>query len=857
MEQYLTFTDHALWEVIVNGDSVTPVALASGATEGHIHPKTAEQKLARKNELKAKRTLMLTILDEHVLKFHAFISQEDANLKLLRSLPSAWNNIVLIMRNKFDLDILTMDDLYNNLRVYESEIKGQSSSNSNSQNVAFVSSDNTSSTNEAVSTAHDVSAGSSQGQASSSTYVDDVMFSFFANQSNSPQLDNKDLEQIDTDDLEEMDLKRQMAMLTMRVECYNCHKRGHFARECKAPRNQGNRNGDNTRKVVPVETPTNALIVTDRMGYDWSYQADEGPTYFALMAHLFLGLESLEARIVIHEKNEVVYEERISFLKYDVQVKDISIKEIKNQLKKALKEKDDLTLKLERFETSSKNLTKMLNSQISANDKTGLGYNGQMNESVLNNLHVNKSEVLNKVDSVFDSSESDEDDNQVNDRFKKNEGYHAVPPPYTRNYMPPRADLSFVGLDDSVFKSKVNETTASESDSEDKNVFKPKEVKKIVKPSFEKTEFVNARNTTVEHEYKAEKPRKISQSSRGKVPFNTAKQSSLRVAASISTARPVNTTIPKAKVNDALPITYSYFQTHSPIKKPINKRTVVTNINFNKKVNTSKVDNVTTAGPKAVVVLLREIGKMLLSPQHVGFGDQQELLLTISLKTMDHTCLKDLTMLIFKADSRNKSFLIDYQEIDGGFIVFGGRSKGGKITGKGKIRTEKLDFEEVYFVKELKFNLFSISQMCDKKNSVLFTETECLVLSLDFKLLDESQVLLKVPRKNSMYSFDLKNVVPSGDHLGKFDGKADEGFLVGYSVNSKAFRVFNTRTKKVEENLHIKFLENKSNVAGSDPEWLFDIDSLTKSMNYEPVTAGNQTNGNAGIETNVNAGHAG
>ncbi|GJV70698.1 ribonuclease H-like domain-containing protein [Tanacetum coccineum] len=85
-----------------------------------------------------------------------------------------------------------------------------------------------------------------------------------------------------------------------------------------------------------------------------------------------------------------------------------------------------------------------------------------------------------------------------------------------------------------------------------------------------------------------------------------------------------------------------------------------------------------------------------------------------------------------------------------------------KLTRKGKIRTGKLDFEDVYFVKELKFNLFSVSQMCDKKNSVLFTETECLVLSPDFKLLDESQVLLKVPRQNNMYSFDLKNVVPSG-----------------------------------------------------------------------------------------------
>ncbi|GKB54232.1 putative ribonuclease H-like domain-containing protein [Tanacetum coccineum] len=93
------------------------------------------------------------------------------------------------------------------------------------------------------------------------------------------------------------------------------------------------------------------------------------------------------------------------------------------------------------------------------------------------------------------------------------------------------------------------------------------------------------------------------------------------------------------------------------------------------------------------------------------------------------------------------------------------------------------------------------------------------------------------------------------DLLGKFDGKADKGFLVGYSINSKAFRVFNTRTRKVEENIHITFLENKPNVAESGPDWLFDIDLLTNSMNYEPITVGNQTNRNAGIKDNVNSVH--
>nr|GEW81036.1 hypothetical protein [Tanacetum cinerariifolium] len=189
----------------------------------------------------------------------------------------------------------------------------------------------------------------------------------------------------------------------------------------------------------------------------------------------------------------------------------------------------------------------------------------------------------------------------------------------------------------------------------------------------------------------------------------------------------------------------------------------------------------------------------------------------------------------------NKSYLTDNQEIDGGFVAFRGNAKCGKITRKGEIRTGKLDFEDVYFVKELKFNLFSVLKIYDKKNSVLFSNTECVVLSPDFKLPDESQVLLKVPRNNKMYSFDLKNVVPIG----------------GYSINSKAFRVFNTRTRIVEENLHINFLENKPNVTRTGPNWMFGINNLTMSMNYQPVFVGNQINGNAGTKANIDAAQAG
>nr|GEW53230.1 ribonuclease H-like domain-containing protein [Tanacetum cinerariifolium] len=100
---------------------------------------------------------------------------------------------------------------------------------------------------------------------------------------------------------------------------------------------------------------------------------------------------------------------------------------------------------------------------------------------------------------------------------------------------------------------------------------------------------------------------------------------------------------------------------------------------------------------------------------------------------------------------------------DKGYVAFDGNPKGGKISVKGKIKAGKLDFDDVYFVKDLKFNLFSVSQMYDKKNSVLFTDTECVVLSSNFKLPDENHVLLKVPRENNMYNVDLKNVMPSGD----------------------------------------------------------------------------------------------
>nr|GEV89952.1 hypothetical protein [Tanacetum cinerariifolium] len=621
MEQYITFTNHALWEVIVNGDSVSPVASASAGAEGPIPHKTTEQKLARKNELKAKRTLMLAIPNEHLLKFHA-----------CKDAKSLWEAIKNRFGGNKESKKMHKTILKQN---YENFVASSQKGLDKTYN----------STNETLNTAHSVSAASSKDQASTASYANDVM-------------------------------------------------------------------------------------------------------------------------------------------------------------------------------------------------------------------------------------------------FKKGEGYYAVPFPYTGNYMPPRADLSFAGLDDSVFKSKVSENVTSvpkietnasktnndslekpktgrssaslikewESDIKDENVFKPKEVKKTVKPSLEKIEFVNARNTTVENENKAEKPRQFSQS---------PKQISHRAAASVSAARRVNTAATRLNANDALPTTYSYFKTHSP-------------------------DNVVKS---SACWIWRPKGNLI---DHISKDSG-----SYTLKRFDYIDpqgrLKHMT--------GNKSYLTDYQEIDGGFVAFGGNAKGGKITGKGiknqmdhKVKTIRCDNETVFKNRimnefcEMKGirREFSVARtpqqngVAERKNRTLIEAARTMLAdsklpttfraeAVNTACYVQNRVLVIKPHNKTPYELFLGRkpalsfmrpfgcpiiILNTLDHLGKFDGKSDDGFFVGYFINSKAFRVFNTRTRFVEENLHINFLENKPNVARTRPNWMFDIDTLTMSMNYQPLFIGNQTNGNAGTKVNINAGQA-
>nr|GEX61962.1 hypothetical protein [Tanacetum cinerariifolium] len=851
---------------------------------------------------------------------------------------------------------------------------------------------------------------------------DAVMYSFFASQSNSPQLENEDLKQIDADYLEEMDLKWQMAMLIMKarrflqktgrnlganetaaigfdkskVECYNFYRRGHFARDCRSPRD--NKNKDTPRRTVPVEVFTSNALVSqcDSVGsYDWSFQVNEEPTNYALMAYASSGsssslgsenevapyskayskayatlqphydkltvdfrksqinvlsyktaLESVEARLVVYQQNENLFEEDIKLLKLDVMLRDNALVELRKKFKKTEKEKDGLKLTLEKFQTSSKNLSKLLESQIC--DKTGLAYDSQ---------------VFNRK--VFDcdelSSESDD----------------SVPP-------------SAVHDSDTVPNVVNVESNTNKSS---------KELSKTPRP-----------DAPIIEDWTSDSEDESELESMNVVPMAVLTRSGL---VPLNIPRPVSTVV-SYTTRSQRPVKHVVHKAHSPIRKPINHRPTTKSSNFNHKVTTVTVTKFNAVkGNKG------------------SWGNPQQALKDKDV--IDSGCSRHMT--------GNISYLSDFEEFNGRYVAFGGNPK----------------------------------EYCS------FHRHKCVVLSSDFKMPDENDVLLRVPKENNMYNVDLKNVVPSGyltclfekdtldesnlwyrrlghinfktinklvkgnlvrglpsknfennhtcvacqkrkkhgasfkskpvnsvshplqrfswvfflatkdetstilktfitgienqinhkvkiircdngtefkshdlnqfrgmkeikrefsvartlqqnrvaerknrtlieaartmiadsllpipfwaeavntacyvqnrvlvtkthnktpyelllgrtpsiefmrlfgchvtilntlDPLGKFNEKADEGFLVGYSVNSKAFRVFNSRTRIVQETLHINFLENQPNIAGSGPKWLLDIDTLTHSMNYQPVVVGNQPNHNAGIQKNLDA----
>ncbi|GKB21082.1 ribonuclease H-like domain-containing protein [Tanacetum coccineum] len=334
MEHYLRHTDYPIWEIIQKGNGPVQVSTDTNGQIKVLPPKTAKEILARDGERKVRTTLLMAIPEDHLAKFHKMTDAKemweaiksrfggnDESKKMQKYILKQQFESFYVFnleglhkgydRTKPRVDTLSFDDLYNNLRVFEFDIKGSTASYSSTHNVAFVSSESTNNTND-VSTAYVISTsfGHNSQKEGPSSYTDELKYSFFANQSSGPQLDHEDLEQVDEFDLEEMDLKWQVAMISMRlkkfykktgrrlqfdakepvgfdktkVECFNCHNTGHFARECRSKGNQESRRRDagntgykakdNGRRPGKQEEPK-ALVTLDGEGVDWTSHAED------------------------------------------------------------------------------------------------------------------------------------------------------------------------------------------------------------------------------------------------------------------------------------------------------------------------------------------------------------------------------------------------------------------------------------------------------------------------------------------------------------------------------------------------------------------------------------------------------
>nr|GEU95848.1 hypothetical protein [Tanacetum cinerariifolium] len=508
-----------------------------------------------------------------------------------------------------------------------------------------------------------------------------------------------------------------------------------------------------------------------------------------------LALKKVEAQLLCHQQNQLAYEQKIRFMKIDLDDKTNVLAYHKKLLLEALKENEDLKTKFDNWQNSSKNLNRLLNTQMSANDKFGLGYGDYRYGSILSY----ENEVLQ---SVFMNKESNLEDTHVNDRYA--EGMHAVSPPMTRNYMPfgPDVEIDYSEftygpkqtlVDESDAKTYENascesdssvETTTSmpapvdnalkiacepkvwtdapiieeyESDSNDVSVSNVQE--NIEKPSFAfidsikhvKSPMENIKETGIHNHC----PKVV------KMDRNGHTKKGLGYAFTRKTCFVCGSFSHLIRDCD---FHEKRMAKQAALTKNKNK---VTGQKENRQVWTS-VQRVNHLNKFVPSLLLTKTGKFPVNTARQNFSRQAASISTASKVNTARPFVNETRPKIYfykshlpnkrpfhnktaqrttssyhKVNTINTSLSAVKKNRDAAVKASAGCSNG-KITGKEKIKAGRLDFEDVYYVEELKhYNLFSMSQICDKKNKVLFTDTDCLVLSLDFKLPDKNKYFLK------------------------------------------------------------------------------------------------------------------
>nr|GEW95770.1 hypothetical protein [Tanacetum cinerariifolium]GEW95774.1 hypothetical protein [Tanacetum cinerariifolium] len=635
IEQYFLMTDYSLWEVILNGDSSIPTRVIDGVVQP-VAPTTVEQRLARKNELKARGAHCAKTFMEAIEKW--FGGNKETKKVQNTLLKQQYEKLTGSSSE-------SLDQIHDGLQKLISQLKIL------------------------VSAVTSVSAASSKVLVSAlpnvDTLSDAVIYSFFASQSNNPQLDNDDLKKIDADDLEEMDLKWQMAMVTMRARSYNWS----FQAE-EEPTNYAlmaftsSTSSSSDNEVASYSKACTKAYATLQSHYD-KLTNDLRKSQFDVLSYK-TGLESVEARLVIYQQNETVFEEDIKWLKLDLMLRDNALVDLRKKFKKAEQERDELKLKLGKFQTSSRNLSHLLASQTS--DKTRLGYDNQVFNSTV--LIVMRCLVLRtfmplKTDLVF------------YDALTVNE---TVPTAFDVEPSPIKPDMD-LSQSNRPFAPIIEDWV---SDSEVESEGGPMPTHKA--PSFVQTsEHIKTPRPfvkPVEHPIPAENLRKDILKSRGHRHSRNKKAcfvckslthliQGLHVVPTIvltrsrlvplNAARPVNTAVPQTKVQHQRPTTHGVNKAHSPLRRPINLIPSPQASNFPQKVTTAKA-------PQANAV----------KGVKGNWGNSQHALKDKGV--IDSGCSRHMT--------ENISYLFDFEEINRGYVSLGGNPKGGKIACKGKTRTE-------------------------------------------------------------------------------------------------------------------------------------------------------------------------
>nr|GEZ90435.1 ribonuclease H-like domain-containing protein [Tanacetum cinerariifolium] len=663
-------------------------------------PTTVEEKFSRKNELKARGTLLIILPNEHQLKFKSYKTAKslmEAIAKRFTGNKESKKVHKTLLKQKYENFNRTssegLDQIYDRLQKLINQLKIHEETISQEDlNLMLL----------RINTAHDVSAANSKTNASNLPNVDSlsdvVIYSFFASQSNSPQLYNEDLKQIDLDDLEEIDLNKK---------------------ESRASMHQDNRNREAPRRTVPVkDTTSNALVSQcDGLSYDWSDQDEDGPTNFALMAYTSLSSSSSSnSNTKVSTYPDLSFQQSVDGIETPYPPTTVEEKFArKNELKARgtllIALPNEHQLKFKSYKTA-KSLMEAIAKRFRGNKES---------KKVHKTLLKQKYENFNRT--------SSEGLDQIYDRLQKLINQLKI-----HGETISQEDLNLMLLrintahDVSAANSKTNASNLPNVDS----------LSDVVIYSF----FASQSNS----------PQLYNEDLK-QIDLDDLEEIDLKwqmVMLTMRAKRFLQKTGRNLGVKGTETIGFDktkflapYTKNFMPAKPDLvfaDEHVFSESVTSQPGIEKSEVKTSETKLKNVSVPIIEDWGNPQQELQEKG--------------VIDNGCSRHITV--------NMSYLFEYEAIDGGYVAFGGDPKRGKITGKGKISIGKLDFEDVYFVKELKFNLFSVSQMYDKKNIVLFTDTECVVLSLNFKLLDKGQVLLRVPKKNNMYSVDLRNVAPSG-----------------------------------------------------------------------------------------------